>query len=290
MGDHLSMYDRPRLNETRVQGKRFYETKRGVLVPSVTTFLDALDKPHLDRWKVKTEREKLTEWVTSNRALLAAVNADKTAPLVDNESLDALLKGLKFFNSVATDTGNLVHRIFEEFLLGREPNIPAGWECVREVWEQFNADFEYDIIAVEPQLTNYTLGYAGSADAILNIRKRNSDDDFEITVVDWKSGTGVYGSVAYQTMAYAKAETMLSFETGEEVEAPKATALMGVWLRPNGYAAYPLEYSDRVWYTVRAARYAFETMRDEWSLRGKPLNEGAVKSVTTPWPELPKGE
>jgi hypothetical protein len=287
MGDHLSLYDRPRLNEIRVGGKRHYETRRGAVVPSVTTFLDALDKPHLDRWKVKREREKLIEWVTSQRALLAAVNPERTAPMIDNDSLEALLKGLDFFDSTATDTGNLVHRIFEELLLGREPNIPAGWECVRKVWDQFCSDFEFDVIAVEPQLTNYTLGYAGSADAILNIKRRAVDEPKQITVVDWKSGTGVYGSVAYQTMAYAKAETMLDFETGEEVPAPEVTALMGVWLRPNGYAAYPLEYSDRVWFTVRAARYAFETMKDEWSLRGKPLNEGAVKSVTQPWPELP---
>lgn len=287
MGDHISDYNRPRLNEQRVGGKRFYETKQGILVPSVTTFLDALDKPHLDRWKVKREREGIIEWVLQNRALLAAVNDERTAPMVDNVSLEALLKGLSFFNSTATDTGNLVHRIFEELLLGREPHIPLGWECVLKVWEQFNADFEFEVIAVEPQLTNYTLGYAGSADAILKIKRRGSDEPAEITVVDWKSGTGVYGSVAYQTMAYAKAETMLDLETGEEIEAPKATALMGVWLRPNGYAAYPLEYSDRVWYTVRAARYAFETMKDEWSLRGKPLNEGAVKSVTAAWPELP---
>lgn len=287
MGDHISLFDRPRLNEEKIAGKRWYETPRGVTVPSVTTFLDAMDKPNLDRWKVRNDREQLILWVQKNRALLAAVNEERTAPLMDNSTLSDTMTGLKFFNSRATDVGNLVHLIFERLMLGLDPQIPEGWECVRDVYDLFCEEFEFDVIAIEPQLMNYTFEYAGSADAILNLKRRDSDEEKQVTVIDWKSGSGLYGSVAYQTMAYGKAEFMLDPITGKEIEAPEVTATMGVWLRPNGYAAHPLEFSDEVWTAVRAARYLFGIMSREWGLKGKAVNPNPVKKANVDWPELP---
>ncbi|MES2211398.1 MAG: hypothetical protein V4515_14640 [Chloroflexota bacterium] len=57
-----------------------------------------------------------------------------------------------------------------------------------------------EILGSEFQVWNLTLGYAGTADALVRLR------DGSIWVVDYKTGKGVYGEFALQLIAYLMAE------------------------------------------------------------------------------------
>ena len=276
---------------SKKKGGRFYFNPRGGdSLPSVTTIGKVFPAPQLDRWIKNRDKEEFVNWVVKNRGVLNMLGPDGQF-ILNDESMSEMLKALKFFDSTATDAGNLVHNIFENLLLGRTPDVPPGWECVLELFKRFTEDYEYEVIAVEPQLLNHTFEYAGSADAILNMRLRGSDEPMRITVIDWKSGSGLYGSVARQTCMYARAEFMIDPITGKEIPAPKVVQARGVWLRPSGYACKPLVIDDDVWIDCRAAIRVYRShLRGDWHLVGRPENPNPIKSKGRDWPVLPKAE
>jgi len=266
--------ERPRVNETVVNGKRHYELPNGDVVPSVTTFLDVLPKPALTTWKVKSTAEFAVDHVD------AWAKVDETGTIVTRGPRDAavdMLKNATQYDTGARDRGSIVHKILEDFSLGKTPVVPKGFERVAEVWEQINKDFEIEVLHVEPQLINYTQRYSGSTDAIYRVNGK-------LTLLDFKAGGGLYGSTAYQTTAYARCEWILTHE-GELLPMPEIEQLIGFWVRPSGYAAFPLEYSQDTWDIVRAARRIYDLTGKEWNYRGRPMNPNALKSKGPEWGE-----
>ena len=265
--------ERTRLNEVQINGKRHYELSNGDVVPSVTTFLDVLPKPALDKWRVKVTAEyaidKVDDWAKLD------ATSQLIVPRMPRDATVDMMKGAPYSDTSARDNGNIVHKIFEDLFVGREPLVPKGFERAVDLFEQFNKDFEIEVLYIEPQLVNEKLKYSGSTDGIFRINGK-------LTVIDWKAGRGLYGSTAYQATAYARCEYIVT-ETGEEVEMPQVDQLMGVWLRSSGYAPYPLEYSQDTWDVVRMARRLYDLTAREWDYRGKPMIANALKSPGPEW-------
>jgi hypothetical protein len=294
MGDNFTLLDRPRLNEDRdtskKKGGRWYLTPRGDSLPSVTTVLKVFPAPQLDRWIKNKDKEGFANWVVKNRGVLNMQGPDGEYVL-PSDGLHSMLKALNFYDDTAALTGNLVHNIIENKLLGRHVDVPPGFECVAAVVDQLLEDYEVEVVAVEPQLINYTHQVAGSADAILRIRKRGTDDPWRVIVVDWKSGNGLYGSVARQLCMYARMEVMLDPRTGAELPMPHIDGTAGVWVRPSGYALYPMQYDEEVWIDCRAALRVYHAhARGDWGMKGRADNPNPIKSKGRDWPALPKEE
>jgi len=280
---NTEVFKRERLNAINVKGKRYYETPRGTMEPSVTTFLGVLPKAALDNWKLKTVAEfavnNVNDWA----------KADENGNLVTRMPLDATIDTIKKgpgYDSRARDAGELVHKIAEDVLLGKTPYVPAGYEMVAGYINEFVKEFDVKLIAAEPQLINYEVGYAGSADLLASLTLHTGER--VNAVLDYKSGSGIYGSVAYQCSAYAHAETIIDVEAGgvERVIIDTIGAIthcFGVWVRKSGWAIYELENSEDVWKTVQAAKYIFESTSNEWGLRSKPLNVSPIRSAGTAW-------
>lgn len=273
---------------------RHYQTPEGNIYPSVTTVLGVQDKPALGGWKVKNVAElavnKLEDWVKVE-------DGKPVTRLGDAAAIDWLKKATDY-NSDARDAGEIVHKIFEDAALGREPFVPEGFEFALEHWKRFNEDFEVEVIAVEPEVYNDTYQYAGSLDAMYRLRARGwwtpeTDDtsgvnwnEWQTVVADVKSGNGLYGSTAYQCMMYAKAEKMIHPTQGV-IPMPEVTAIAGIWVRPSGYAFYPLDMSEGTWKHIVAARRMYIQHGKDWNLRGRAINPNAVKSAG-PAPVVPR--
>lgn len=264
-------FSRERVNEVKIKGQRHYELPNGQLVPSVTTFLNVLPKPALDKWKLKT----IATWAVENKS--AWTN------LPNEAAVDVLQKSL-WYDTKARDDGDIAHHILEMRAIGREVDVPPGYEGASRAWDLITEEFEVEVLYAEPQLLNYTLGYAGSADIILRYRRRadGPSGKWKTVVGDWKSGNGLFGSTAYQLMSYAQAEKLLTPD-GQEVDMPEIDGTLGIWVRPNGVAIYPMEYSQDVWDVVRCARRLFDLTKNEWNYRGKPINSNPIKSKGPAW-------
>lgn len=291
-------FRRERLSAESIRGVRYYHTPSGGFYPSVTSILGVQEKKALSSWKVKNVAElavnKLNDWTTvqDNSGNLQVVTR-----LGDQAAIDWLKKATDY-NTDARDAGEIVHKIWEDLALGREPFVPIGFEFAVEQWKRFNEDFEVEVFAVEPEVWNDTYMYAGSLDACYRIRARGwwvpeTDDtsgvdwnQWQTVVADVKSGNGLYGSTAYQCMMYAKAEKMIHPDKGV-IDMPEITATAGIWVRPSGYAFYPLDMSDDTWKHIVAARRMFVQHNNDWSLRGKAINPNAIKSAG-PAPVVPR--
>jgi hypothetical protein len=244
-----------------IKGKRHYPLSDGTLVPSVSTFLGVLPKPALEKWKIKQVAE-------------AAVKYKPQWEALPEEAAIDLLTGGKLGSTKARDNGDTVHKILEDLFMGRQPDIPEGFERVVDVYERFTSDYEVKVLAVEPEVRSYSLLYAGSLDWIGWING-------ELVVLDWKSGAGLYGSTAYQLAAYAMADKIVI--NGEEQEMPQVAGTMGCWVRRAGYALYPMAYDDDIKTVVRAARALYDRVDKDWKYRGKPINPNPIRSKGQEW-------
>lgn len=271
--DKNKQAERLRVNEVTRRGQRHYELPNGDTVPSVTTFLGVLPKPALLNWKVKSTAEwavkqvnKWAEYDETSNTVIPRLPFDATVDMV---------KRATEYDTTARDNGSIVHKILEDLFLGRDPVIPQGFERVGDVYEDIIKDFDIEPMFIEPQLINYTHRYSGSTDAIFRVNGK-------VTLLDWKAGNGLYGSTALQTTAYARCEVILT-EEGVEVSMPTVEQLFGVWVRPSGYAMFPLEYSQDTWDAVRAARRIYDLTAREYDWRGRPVNPNPIKSSGPQW-------
>lgn len=281
------VFHRARLNARYHKGNRLYTTPEGDEFPSVTSVLGVENKKTLNTWKLK----RALAWAKENPEVISAM---------PQAALDKIADDIPNYGNNAAASGEIVHKIWEDLALGREPFIPAGFEEVPEHWKRFNEDFEVETIAVEPEVYNNTFQYAGSLDALYKIRARGwwtpeTDDtsgvdwnEWQTVVLDVKSGNGLYGSTAIQCCAYAKAEKLIHPHEGV-IDMPEVTATAGLWVRKSGYAFYPLAFDDRVWRHFVAARRLWMIHGNDWGLRGRPINPNALKSPGAPW-EMPPQE
>lgn len=276
-------FHRERINAVSIKGKRYYVLPNGETVPSVTSVLSILPKAALDNWKLKTVAtfavDNVNDWA----------KADEKGTIVTRLPYEATVDTLKKgpgWDSTARDNGEIVHKIAEDILLNRKPYVPAGFERATQYVHEFVEEFAVELIAAEPQLINYSVGYAGSADLIAKVHLPDSGD--VIAVLDYKSGSGLYGSTAYQCCAYAHAESWIATDENATEKSVKEsmgdiTHSFGVWLRPSGWAMYSLSMEEPVWGTFRAARYLFDTTSNDWEYRSKPINEHPIRSAGPAW-------
>lgn len=258
------MSGRERLNEVFVNKQRHYELRNGDLVPSVTTFLNVLPKPALEKWKLKT----VSEWAFDHQPSWTGLPKEAAVDVIKNSA---------FYDTSARDYGDIAHRILEMRAVDKPVDIPSGFEGASNAWDEFTSDFEVEVVYVEPQLVNHEQKYSGSADLIATVNG-------ELALIDHKSGNGLYGSTAYQLTAYAMCDTVVTGD-GEDIPMPEITRTYGLWVRPGGYALYPMEFSQDTWDVVRAARLLYDLTKNDWKYRGKAVNPNPVRSAGKAWGE-----
>jgi hypothetical protein len=245
----------------------------GELAPSVTAVLDALDKAALLHWAVETT------------AQYALDNLEVLSKLDRRTALD-MLKGSRYRKSGdAADKGTDAHAVLEDLARGATVlnNNHNSW--VLNCWEQLTAEFDIEVLEVEPTFWNGEQGYAGSADLVARV-------DGELAVLDYKtSGSGVYGETSLQLCAYSMAPQIIR-PTGEVIDFRETYGEVQrtytVWLRPEdngkyvgkaGWSLLPMRYDETVWRAFRAARIAWQWLNvDSKAAVGRPLNSTHIGS------------
>jgi len=218
-----------------------------LVVPSVTTILNNMNKPALPNWAAKQV------------ATYAVEHLSAWEDLPVNDAID-LLKRAPYRNmSSAGDRGTKVHEAVEAWINGdNEPTAPVidDLDLLPYVAGaiQYMNDHVERVWYAEPQLFNRTYQYAGSADLIAELNTNKT------AIIDWKTSKNVYAEHALQLVAYANAE-FIAHEGDELSTTPKELALPEiqeahiVHLPGNGtYKAYKVELTERAFRTFTALR------------------------------------
>ena len=185
--------------------KRFYQVGDNQY-PSVTTILQVIGKPALINWAAKMERELVlkssadlyedcplnprmsrTGWITTLQSRLTKEKAHQ--------------KELK----KAGDIGSQVHKLIEWGLkaemcydAGPAPAVcdAASWAYMS--FQDWRKSVKLKPLFIEQVVWSNLYGYAGTLDLIAEIEGK-------VTVIDWKSGSGIYAEAYLQNAAYRHA-------------------------------------------------------------------------------------
>lgn len=207
------------MRKTFRDGTRIYE-HNGEVFPSVTTILGNIDKPALIYWAAK----QVAEFAYDNRPAWETLDRDAAVDLLKRSPYRSTNK--------AANLGSLIHEIAEARANGTQhPPVPPAATGKVAAFDQWVDDWQPTIIATELEVYNRAVGYAGTGDLWCNI-------DGTPTIVDIKTGKGVYPEVTLQTTAYANAEFTLI--GGEEHEPPDAHLGFVLHLTDDGYQFRPL--------------------------------------------------
>jgi hypothetical protein len=169
---------------------RYYKTKDGKKVPSVTTVL-----------KLKDKGEGLMQWAV-NCGVNHVKEACKQQGIVTLDDIEKIEKeakrAWKSQGQEAAGVGTKVHNALEKFVMtGRLPPMEGDWRFKNGL--QAGIDFleDYKVKVLEVEIECVTDEYGGRCDLIGEF----ADD---VWMLDWKTSNSIYDEYAYQTAAYRR--------------------------------------------------------------------------------------
>jgi hypothetical protein len=204
-------------------GLRSY-TWQGRKLTSVTSFRRVAGIPHgLNQWMLSQVINRAVQEFPTLTSMLTREPRNRERVVEKNRQSEAS----KWLRSASTEErdrkaalGTAVH------------DAAASGKTLDEVGDDvrpYLAQFLYwlevtgaEVIASEFQVWNLTVGYAGSADAL--VRFPNG----QVWLIDYKTGSGTYPEHAVQLIAYADAEIVGSDDVIDEVLTPILHSISGM--------------------------------------------------------------
>lgn len=239
---------KPKYAESTERGRLYTHPRTGEVWPSVTNVLDtAISKPALVPWAAKIVAEHM--W----SRLPEAVGVSMRGYHERDGFLRQVKSQVKIVRDSAADLGTRVHTAAEGLALQKvTPDDEEVAPYARQVvaWmEAFGINPATDILAAEATVLNRTVGFAGTGDLWVLIR-RAPDGTWtprkkHLHLVDYKSSStrpvaSHYPEVQLQLAALAAGEKLL-LDDGSEVDPPGpilATAVLN--LRTDCYGFIPM--------------------------------------------------
>lgn len=137
---------------------------------------------------------------------------------------------------LAGKRGTEVHKLAERLAAGEEVTVPEELVGHVDSYLRFRKDWDPTDELVEVVVGNRRHRYMGTADLFAGL------DSLGTCLVDLKTArSGIFGETALQLAAYRHAEFYLDPDTGEERPMPDFDAVVGLWIRADGYDLYPIE-------------------------------------------------
>lgn len=176
-------------------------------VPGATTVLKVIAKPALIAWSAKMTSQYVAETLKPGVAL-------------DEVEIEQLCKAAKGFHRVKADTaadiGHLAHKWCEEYMKGQDPAKPISKELrnITDAFLEFVKAHSIQPLEIEKKLYSKRLNVAGTADLIAIM-------DGELTVADYKSGSGIYSEHFIQMGAYDLLYSEEQDAVGNPIEVKK---------------------------------------------------------------------
>jgi hypothetical protein len=220
----------------------------------------------------------LYNWAGRECGGYAADHWDELATLPITERMERIAGAPNSTRDSAGVKGTRVHTIAERLVHGEKVVVP---EDIRGHVEGC-VDF-LDAWNVQPMLTEFPVfsrryRYAGSPDLAAWVY-----DEEDPVLIDWKTNRkGPYGESALQLAAYAGADFYLEPDGKggwAERPLPKFSAHWVVWLRADGYSAYPMESGPEIFraflYVQQVARISKESRDWKGDELSPPVKEQA---------------
>jgi len=197
--------------ETKQKGRdRWYpHEKCGENHPSITTLLGVISSRALMGWMAKNGVSKLNvlsgvmdEVLVDGYSGLAKHIRETAEARWKLTEATAFWKSGKELGAEAADYGTMAHGWIEAHLHGREVTLdtlpPPARNAVNAFLEWEKAH-HLEVIKTEQTFYNCRLHYAGTADCVAKV-------DGELTLLDWKTSSGIYMEMAIQAWGYALAD------------------------------------------------------------------------------------
>lgn len=225
------------INNTDTDAGRFY-TWKDEKFWSVTTIINGgVPKPALVNWAAKFTAE------------FAVENVERLNDMLIEGDDMAAIAWLKSAKNVKTETasalGTEVHAAVEAYTLDEPYETSSAAAPYVVAFQDWLEDFSPTFEMVEASVYNRYRMYAGTLDAIATVKGVP-------TLIDYKSGKGVYPEVALQLAAYRNAEFVGVGD--EELEMPETEAGAVLHLTPNGYVWIPVKCDSEVFQSFLYAR------------------------------------
>lgn len=172
-----------------------------------------------------------------------------------DEAFNWLRRAAEQKRDTAANLGTAVHDVVEANILGApRPELPVEQEPFLQAFANFVADHTPEWEATEMVLANLIDRWAGKCDAVAHLPLVGEG----LTLIDWKTGKGVYGDAALQLSAYRRPQIGWT-KDGTQIVPPATERAVIVHLRPEkyperGYAVYPANTSDATYGSFLAAR------------------------------------
>lgn len=188
MSDHY-LYDDEVLLQFN-EAKHLY-TVDGIPVASVTGILKVINKPALMYWAGNCVAD---HWK----------HAIKPGESYDEIRLENIYKDSKMSfrqkSSDAASIGTIVHDYAEKVALGEEPDLPINQQAKKgcTAFNQWRLEHAVRFIESEFKVYSRTHNYSGTCDLDCEI-------DGKRTILDYKTSSGIYPEMHFQTAAYAQA-------------------------------------------------------------------------------------
>lgn len=229
--------------------------------PSVTTVIGVLDKPALSFAAAK------------ETALFAVHQQRQWRHLAPAHAVDKLKRQHRVLWDEKASRGTTVHDLANSWSQGVEVEVPADCLPYMDALEQFYRDWEPRWVEVERTVIyRGERPYGGSFDAIADLV------DGRRWILDLKTGSSVWETVALQLAAYRYAEHIgLYDETGDLIGTEPmipVDACGVIHLRSDGtYGLVPVQAGREEWDYFMACRQLWEFVNTKTKTKriGEPL-------------------
>jgi hypothetical protein len=210
---------------------RFYNVN-GVLLPSVTNILTAVNKPALVPWAANCERKHVSEAAADLYAQWSQLPAARIAPLSRQQYLTTLLTRVGQVRAhqrvleQAGDIGSECHRLIEWTMrdamgarAGDKPIVCDEARGAVGAFLEWARSVSLKPVLIERTVYSTVHGYAGTLDLLARVNG-------ELTQVDFKTGKAIYREAFLQSAAYTAALEEMGYRVPTAaliVRLPKAT-------------------------------------------------------------------
>ena len=184
----------------RNQGSSHSYTLDGNRIPGVTTVIGILDKPALVNWAAK------------ETAIYADENWAKLSAMRSGDRIDEMTKARYNTNRKAVVKGNRVHALGERLAHGETVDVPLEIRSQVDAYARFLDRWDLTMVATETPVCHTDWAFGGTFDLIAESPR------YGRSLMDIKTGSGVYSEVALQLNAYAQCDLRL---VASEITGPR---------------------------------------------------------------------
>ncbi|MFE3144758.1 hypothetical protein [Streptomyces scopuliridis] len=238
----------------------------------MTSVLNMLPKDFLGPWNAKMVAEEAVANLGAVVGLALNGDAGKKA------AVDMLKGAARRFTQDAANLGTEAHDLFERLARGDEVperSVHVDLRPFRRHFVEFLAVVQPEFVHLEETVWDDIRDYAGSFDAIARIGG-------ETVILDWKTTrSGVHPEVALQLKAYAMASRIILAADETSILVPHIDAAAVLHVRPEGWALYPVDFSDDLPAYFEALRKSFDWEERKKTVIGKPVYSGGGTQTGT---------